>query len=59
MTLAAVEIIGYRSIRKIRFPVRQLSVLVGGNGDVLPGQPDQLRVQPGLVRHREQDAISR
>ncbi|HEY0032287.1 MAG TPA: AAA family ATPase [Devosia sp.] len=32
MTLAAVEIIGYRSIRKIRFPVRQLSVLVGGNG---------------------------
>lgn len=32
MTLAAVEITGYRSIRKIRFPVRQLCVLVGGNG---------------------------
>lgn len=32
MTLAAVEITGYRSIRKIRFPVRQLTVLVGGNG---------------------------
>lgn len=32
MTLAAIEIIGYRSIRKIRFPVRQLTVLVGGNG---------------------------
>ena len=32
MTLSAVEIIGYRSIRKIRFPVRQLTVLVGGNG---------------------------
>jgi predicted ATPase len=32
MTLTAVEITGYRSIRKIRFPVRQLTVLVGGNG---------------------------
>ncbi|WEK05178.1 MAG: AAA family ATPase [Candidatus Devosia phytovorans] len=32
MTLAAVEIIGYRSVRKIRFPLRQLTVLVGGNG---------------------------
>jgi predicted ATPase len=32
MTLTAVEIIGYRSVRKIRFPVRQLNVLVGGNG---------------------------
>ena len=32
MTLSAVEIIGYRSVRKIRFPVRQLTVLVGGNG---------------------------
>jgi predicted ATPase len=32
MTLTAVDIIGYRSIRKIRFPVRQLTVLVGGNG---------------------------
>ncbi len=32
MTLAAIEIVGYRSVRKIRFPVRQLSVLVGGNG---------------------------
>ena len=32
MTLSAVEITGYRSIRKIRFPVRQLMVLVGGNG---------------------------
>ena len=32
MTLGAVEITGYRSVRKIRFPVRQLTVLVGGNG---------------------------
>lgn len=32
MTLTAVEITGYRSVRKIRFPVRQLTVLVGGNG---------------------------
>jgi predicted ATPase len=32
MTLTAVDITGYRSIRKIRFPVRQLTVLVGGNG---------------------------
>jgi predicted ATPase len=32
MTLSAVEITGYRSVRKIRFPVRQLTVLVGGNG---------------------------
>lgn len=32
MTLSAVDITGYRSIRKIRFPVRQLTVLVGGNG---------------------------
>ncbi|QDZ11102.1 AAA family ATPase [Devosia ginsengisoli] len=32
MPLSAVEIIGYRSVRKIRFPVRQLTVLVGGNG---------------------------
>ena len=32
MTLSAIEITGYRSIRKIRFPVRQLTVLVGGNG---------------------------
>ncbi|MGV8854435.1 MAG: AAA family ATPase [Devosia sp.] len=32
MTVTAVEITGYRSIRKIRFPVRQLTVLVGGNG---------------------------
>ncbi|MEO5807757.1 AAA family ATPase [Devosia sp.] len=32
MTLTAIEIVGYRSIRKIRFPMRQLTVLVGGNG---------------------------
>lgn len=32
MTLASLEIIGYRSIRRIRFPLRQLTVLVGGNG---------------------------
>lgn len=32
MTLAALEIIGYRSVRRIRFPLRQLTVLVGGNG---------------------------
>ncbi|KQT45990.1 hypothetical protein ASG47_13700 [Devosia sp. Leaf420] len=32
MTLATLEIIGYRSVRRIRFPLRQLTVLVGGNG---------------------------
>lgn len=32
MTLAALEIIGFRSVRRIRFPLRQLTVLVGGNG---------------------------
>lgn len=32
MSIAAVEIIGYRSVRKIRFPIRRLTVLVGGNG---------------------------
>src|SRR5690606_33920338 len=32
MTLAAIQISGYRSIRSIRFPVRRLTVLVGGNG---------------------------
>jgi len=32
MTLTDVDIAGYRSIRAIRFPVRRLSVLIGGNG---------------------------
>jgi predicted ATPase len=32
MTLSAIQIVGYRSVRSIRFPVRRLSVLVGGNG---------------------------
>lgn len=32
MSLASVEIIGYRSVRKIRFPLRRLTVLVGANG---------------------------
>lgn len=32
MTLVDIQISGYRSIRTIRFPVRKLSVLVGGNG---------------------------
>jgi len=32
MPVTDIQIAGYRSIRKIRFPVRQLSVLVGGNG---------------------------
>lgn len=32
MTLTAVDITGYRSVRAIHFPVRQLSVLVGANG---------------------------
>jgi predicted ATPase len=32
VTLTAVEIAGYRSIRQIRFPLRRLSVLVGSNG---------------------------
>src|SRR5690606_28537568 len=30
--LTDVHIAGYRSIRSIRFPVRRLSVLIGGNG---------------------------
>ncbi|GLQ55637.1 AAA family ATPase [Devosia nitrariae] len=32
MSLTDIEIVGYRSVRAIRFPVRRLSVLVGGNG---------------------------
>ena len=32
MSLSSVEIVGFRSIRKMRFPVRRLTVLVGGNG---------------------------
>jgi predicted ATPase len=32
MTLSSVEIIGYRSVRKLRFPVRRLTVFIGGNG---------------------------
>lgn len=32
MSLTDIEILGYRSIRAIWFPVRRLSVLVGGNG---------------------------
>ncbi|HEV7276762.1 MAG TPA: AAA family ATPase [Devosiaceae bacterium] len=32
MTLADIQISGYRSIRSILFPLRRLSVLVGGNG---------------------------
>lgn len=32
MPVTDVEISSYRSIRKIRFPLRQLTVLVGGNG---------------------------
>lgn len=32
MGLTDIEISGYRSVRSIRFPVRQLSVLVGANG---------------------------
>lgn len=32
MSLTDIEIAGYRSVRAIRFPVRRLSVLVGGNG---------------------------
>ena len=32
MTLVDISISGYRSIRTLRFPVRRLSVLVGGNG---------------------------
>jgi len=32
MTLASVEIVGFRSVRKIRFPLRRLTVLVGSNG---------------------------
>ena len=32
MSLTSLTVAGYRSIRSIRFPVRRLSVLVGGNG---------------------------
>lgn len=32
MTLIDVEIKGFRSIRKLRFPLRRLTVLIGGNG---------------------------
>lgn len=32
MTLTDVEIKGFRSVRKLRFPLRQLTVLTGGNG---------------------------
>lgn len=32
MPLTDIDITGYRSIRKLRFPLRQLTVLVGGNG---------------------------
>lgn len=32
MSLTEVEITGFRSIRKIRFPLRRLTVLVGANG---------------------------
>ncbi len=32
MSLADLDIKGYRSVRSIRFPLRQLTVLVGGNG---------------------------
>jgi predicted ATPase len=32
LSLTDIEIVGFRSVRAIRFPVRRLSVLVGGNG---------------------------
>lgn len=32
MSLTDIDITGYRSIRAIRFPLRQVTVLVGGNG---------------------------
>jgi predicted ATPase len=32
MSLTDLEITGYRSIRSIRFPLKRLTVLVGGNG---------------------------
>ena len=32
MSLSDLDITGYRSIRSIRFPLKQLTVLVGGNG---------------------------
>lgn len=32
MSLADIEITGYRSVRAIRFPLKRLTVLVGGNG---------------------------
>ena len=32
MTLTDIEIKGFRSVRKLRLPLRQLTVLIGGNG---------------------------
>jgi predicted ATPase len=32
MTLTDIDIKGYRSVRKLRLPLRQLTVLIGGNG---------------------------
>src|SRR5690349_17549859 len=32
VTLTEVEITGYRSIKRLRLPLRQLTVLTGGNG---------------------------
>lgn len=32
MTLTDIEIRGFRSVRKLRLPLRQLTVLIGGNG---------------------------
>jgi predicted ATPase len=32
MTLIDIDIKGYRSVRKLRLPLRQLTVLIGGNG---------------------------
>lgn len=59
MTLTAVEIIGYRSIRKIRFPVRQLTVLVGGNGTGKTNLYRSLELLQAAARGTLADEIAR
>ncbi len=59
MTLTAVDIIGYRSIRKIRFPVRQLTVLVGGNGTGKTNLYRSLELLQAAARGTLADEIAR